>query len=78
MIAEVKNYHYGVPKYAGLTMSKADFLQWESDDNYVYEFNDGVLESTSKNITICTAADVLSAAPALPEFHMTVEELFRR
>ena len=39
-------YQYGVPKYAGHRMSKADFLRWESDDNYVYEFNDGVLEPT--------------------------------
>ncbi len=47
MIAEVHNDRYGVPKYAGQTMSKADFLRWESDDNYVYEFNDGVLEPTT-------------------------------
>ncbi len=33
-----------VPKHAGRTMSKADFLKWESDDVFVYEFNDGVLE----------------------------------
>jgi|GEM_PF-5508151 len=33
-----------VPKYAGRIMSKADFLKWESDDVFVYEFNDGVLE----------------------------------
>ena len=39
-------YQYGVPKYAGHRMTKADFLRWESDDNYVYEFNDGVLEPT--------------------------------
>lgn len=38
---------YGVPKYAGHRMSKAEFLRWESDDNYVYEFNDGVLEPTT-------------------------------
>lgn len=37
---------YGLPKYAGHTMTKADFLRWESDDNYVYEFNNGVLEPT--------------------------------
>lgn len=35
---------YGAPKYAGLRMDKADFLRWESDDNYVYEYNDGILE----------------------------------
>ena len=35
---------YGVSKYAGQTMTKADFLRWESDDNYVYEFIDGILE----------------------------------
>lgn len=40
-------YQYGVPKYAGHRMSKADSLRWESDDNYVYEFNDGVLEPTT-------------------------------
>lgn len=40
-------YQYGVPKYAGHRMTKADFLRWESDDNYVYEFNDGVLEPTT-------------------------------
>jgi Uma2 family endonuclease len=47
MIAEVHNDRYGVPKYAGQTMKKADFLRWESDDNYVYEFNNGVLEPTT-------------------------------
>lgn len=40
-------YQYGVPKYAGHRMTKAEFLRWESDDNYVYEFNDGVLEPTT-------------------------------
>lgn len=40
------SYQYGVPKYAGHRMTKAEFLRWESDDNYVYEFNDGVLEPT--------------------------------
>ncbi len=34
----------GVPKYAGLSLSKADFLQWESDDDFFYEWNDGILE----------------------------------
>jgi Uma2 family endonuclease len=38
---------YGVPKYAGQRMTKADFLRWESDDNYAYEFNDGLLEPTT-------------------------------
>ena len=28
-------------------MTKDDFLRWESDDNYVYEFNDGILEPTT-------------------------------
>ena len=46
-IATVGNERYGVPKYAGLTMTKDDFLRWESDDNYVYEFNNGVLEPTT-------------------------------
>ena len=45
--ATVNNERYGVPKYAGLPMTKDDFLRWESDDNYVYEFNDGVLEPTT-------------------------------
>lgn len=40
-------YQYGVPKYAGHRMTKANFLRWESDDNYVYEFNDGILEPTT-------------------------------
>lgn len=38
---------YGAPRYAGQRMTKADFLRWESDDNYVYEFNDGILEPTT-------------------------------
>lgn len=38
---------YGAPKYAGQRMDKADFLRWESDDNYVYEYNDGILEPTT-------------------------------
>ncbi len=37
---------YGAPKYAGQRMTKADFLRWESDDNYVYEYNGGILEPT--------------------------------
>lgn len=35
---------YGVAKYAGQPMTKADFTGWESDDNYLYEFNNGILE----------------------------------
>ncbi|MFD2573767.1 hypothetical protein ACFSUS_24225 [Spirosoma soli] len=38
---------YGIPKYAGQRMAKADFLHWESDDNYVYEYNNGTLEPTT-------------------------------
>ncbi|UFH54019.1 Uma2 family endonuclease [Spirosoma sp. KNUC1025] len=38
---------YGLPKYIGQTMEKADFLCWESDDNYVYEFYNGMLEPTT-------------------------------
>jgi Uma2 family endonuclease len=34
----------GIPRYAGVRMTKAEFLNWESDDNYIYEFNAGVLE----------------------------------
>lgn len=37
------HFDYGVPKYAGMQMSKAEFLRWESDDNYIYEFSEGVL-----------------------------------
>lgn len=34
-------------KYGGLIMSKADFLQWESDDDeFVYEFDNGILDPT--------------------------------
>jgi len=40
-------HSYGMPRYAGLNMTKAEFLRWESDDNYVYEFNDGLLEPTT-------------------------------
>ncbi|QDK80709.1 Uma2 family endonuclease [Spirosoma sp. KCTC 42546] len=46
-IVEVRNERYGIPKYAGIIMTKADFLGWESDDNYVYEFSNGVLEPTT-------------------------------
>lgn len=45
-VTDLLPYQYGIPKYAGHRMTKADFLRWESDDNYVYEFNDGVLEPT--------------------------------
>ncbi len=34
------------PTFAGQRMSKAEFMRWESDDAFVYEFSDGVLEST--------------------------------
>ena len=37
-------FSYGPPKYTGQRMSKAGFLQWEPDDMYVYEYNEGVLE----------------------------------
>ena len=46
-VTDLLPYQYGVPKYAGHRMTKADFLRWESDDNYVYEFNNGVLEPTT-------------------------------
>ncbi|MBC7569359.1 MAG: hypothetical protein H7319_06465 [Spirosoma sp.] len=29
---------YGPPMYAGLRMTKAKFLNWAPDNNYVYEF----------------------------------------
>lgn len=35
-----------VPKYAGRRMTKEEFQKWESDDAFVYEFNDGILEPT--------------------------------
>lgn len=38
---------YGVARYAGQRMSKEDFLHWESDDNYVYEFDNGLLIPTT-------------------------------
>ncbi len=47
MLAEVSHNRYGIPKYAGQTMDKADFLRRESDDNYAYEFNNGVLNPTT-------------------------------
>ena len=36
--------HYGTPKYAGQIMTKSDFLKWEADDAFVYEYNNGRLE----------------------------------
>ena len=38
--------HYGMPKYAGQIMTKSDFLKWESDDAFVYEYDNGRLEPT--------------------------------
>lgn len=38
---------YGKPRYDGQRMTKADFLRWNSDDNYVYEYNNGLLEPTT-------------------------------
>ena len=35
------------PKYAGQHMEKADFLKWESDDAFAYEWNAGILEPTT-------------------------------
>lgn len=46
MIADVHNDRYGTPQHAGQSMNKVDFLRWASDDNYVYEFYNGVLEPT--------------------------------
>jgi Uma2 family endonuclease len=34
------------PKYAGLHLTKAEFLATQLDDVFVYEFNDGILEPT--------------------------------
>ena len=36
-----------VPKYAGQRMEKADFLARQSDDDFVYEWNNGILEPTA-------------------------------
>ena len=47
MIADVQHSVYGVARYAGQRMSKEDFLRWESDDNYVYEFDNGLLIPTT-------------------------------
>lgn len=44
---QTEAYFYGTPKHAGQRMTKADFLRWESDDNYVYEFSNGILEPTT-------------------------------
>ena len=46
-VTDLLPYQYGPPKYAGHRMTKAEFLRWESDDNYVYEFNNGILEPTT-------------------------------
>ncbi len=35
------------PKYAGQRMDKAHFMRWESDDEFVYEWSDGILEPTT-------------------------------
>lgn len=35
------------PKYAGQRMEKANFLAWQSDDAFVYEWNKGILEPTA-------------------------------
>ncbi len=43
MVAEVHNRPYGEAIYAGQRMTKAEFLHWQSDDNYVYEFDNGLL-----------------------------------
>jgi Uma2 family endonuclease len=37
---------YGFPRYAGQTMTKDEFICWESDDYFVYEFDNGILEPT--------------------------------
>lgn len=57
-----------VPKYAGRAMSKQEFLRWESDDAFVYEFNDGILEPTlgmkpeGKILITCLTRRFLSTA----------------
>jgi Uma2 family endonuclease len=39
--------HLALPHYAGLSMFKADFQRWTPDDEYLYEFNNGILEPAS-------------------------------
>ncbi len=46
-LADVPANPYGVARYAGLQMTKEAFLRWESDDNYVYEFDNGLLIPTA-------------------------------
>lgn len=46
MTTAVSPAAYDAAKYAGRTMTKAEFMRWESDDNYVYEYNHGLLEPT--------------------------------
>lgn len=69
-------YQYGTPKYAGHRMTKADFLRWESDDNYVYEFNDGVLEPTTSTgilepTTSMRQEEILMLRRLTRRFHQT-------
>lgn len=46
MEAQVIDIPVQSAKYAGQRMSKEDFLHWESDDPFVYEWNNGILEPT--------------------------------
>ena len=46
MIIDVAFAPYGPAKHAGQTMPKADFLRWQPEDNFVYEYTRGVLEPT--------------------------------
>ena len=41
-------------------------------------FREVYVYTSPKTVTICTDDDMLSAAPALPDFQLTVAELFRR
>lgn len=46
LAAPASTPNVGIPKHAGRRMTKQEFLKWESDDAFVYEFNDGILEPT--------------------------------
>lgn len=47
MISNSRPTLYGPARYAGQRMTKEDFLRWESDDNYAYEYSAGTLEPTT-------------------------------
>ncbi len=65
-----RTHHKKVSEYfaAGVTV-----VWWVNPElELVYIF------TSPKNITVATGSDPVSAAPALPDLHITAEELFRR